>query len=129
AHFAIDIRQGSEIGNGPFDIPHGALIRHAAGSTNAGAIFLGATFAFSGMQVLRDGDIAMVCKLVSNILRRLDPARHMMDQHVAWMVARSGGTGQVRIDQIALMAMHVDGLSRHCFVWHSVSLLCSAECV
>ena len=41
AHFATEIRQGAEIRHGPFDIPHGAFIRHAAGRTDAGAISSG----------------------------------------------------------------------------------------
>src|SRR5262245_552289 len=130
AHFAIEIRQGAEIRDGPFHVPHGALVRHTAGSTHAGTIFFRRAFAFTEMQVRRDGDIAVVRKLAGNLLRRLVPARHMMDDYNSRVRTRSRGTGQVRVDQVALMPVHVDGFCRHGFVWHSVSLLsCGVECV
>src|SRR5262245_4429218 len=47
AHFAIEIWQSAEIRDGPFNVSHGALIRHTAGSTHAGAIFLRRAFAFA----------------------------------------------------------------------------------
>ena len=50
-NFAVEIRQGTEMANGSLRIPHGAVIWHAPGGTDAGAIFLGRGFALTVVQV------------------------------------------------------------------------------
>ena len=103
------VGQGAEIVAGGGDVAEGAVIGHAAGLADAGAVGGGVALTFAEVQVGGDADVAVVGQLTSHFLGSLVPAGHVMNQDDAGEGAGAQGPGQVGVNLVAVVAIDVDG--------------------
>src|SRR5215468_7886922 len=127
ADLAVQIRQRAEIVDRALHVAHGAIIGHPAGRADARAVLLRGCLALPEMEVGRDRHEAMMSEAASDLLGRPVPARHVMDDDDAGERFAAKRSGEIGVDQVAVMPTHRHCLSHLAFVWHR-SLLFLGGC-
>jgi len=91
-------------------------VRSAAGRAHLGADVLGRTVAVAEVQVRRDRDEAVVREFAGALAVPLVPARRVVDDDHARERTGAERSCHVRVDGVAVVALHGDGFGDHAFV-------------
>src|SRR3989449_3762169 len=119
-NLAVQIRQGPKVIDRALDIAQRAIVRHASGRADTGAVLLRRGLPLTEMEVWRNRDVAVVGESPGDLLGRSVPARHVMNDDHARLRANSKRSRQIRIDLIAQVPADQHRLGEERFVRHRV---------